>query len=343
MARERVPRPTTARYSLRGGTSSGPDPSPAFSELHHSSHSTGYLQFFTTAFSEYPGSIPNRACQSSKMPPARRKTPSASTANGRSTQAQQKTLSFGPQNTGNRVTKPSANASATASTKSSKKPTLETISSHQPPEVTAVENTPSPIDTTIVIPEDPANDPVPEIASKTKTASSRTSSANKTTSSAVARPLALRKQASGPPPPSTQPPPSSITKTATTTKSRPAKTAQVPETKEALATKVTDAQIKKYWRAKEDSRIVPRVHQSDLNIHEKILREFDSSSQFGVSTNTPPFAPPSIPSPPSSHRSQHTSSSFSSFSLLSPRSSSLNYLRKHNPFVAFPACPQLMC
>ena len=76
------------------------------------------------------------------------------------------------------------------------------------------------------------------------------------------------------------------------------------------AEKITDAQIKRYWKAKEDERKAPRgmssyrvcslgwnsarwrsllslflriVHQEGLSVHDKILREFDLSSQYGVS------------------------------------------------------------
>ncbi|KAL2438465.1 hypothetical protein ABEF94_010326 [Exophiala dermatitidis] len=51
--------------------------------------------------------------------------------------------------------------------------------------------------------------------------------------------------------------------------------------RELEAEKVTDAQIKKYWRAEEESRLAPRVHQETLSLHEKILRHFDLSSQYG--------------------------------------------------------------
>ncbi|KAI5201667.1 hypothetical protein E4T39_05124 [Aureobasidium subglaciale] len=50
---------------------------------------------------------------------------------------------------------------------------------------------------------------------------------------------------------------------------------------EARARKITDAQIKKYWRAKEAERQAPRVHQQGLDVSEKILREFDMSGQYG--------------------------------------------------------------
>lgn len=52
---------------------------------------------------------------------------------------------------------------------------------------------------------------------------------------------------------------------------------------EKRAIKVTNAQIKKYWQAKEAERKSPRVHQQGLDMSEKILREFDMSGQYGVS------------------------------------------------------------
>ncbi|KAL9102047.1 MAG: hypothetical protein Q9163_002755 [Psora crenata] len=51
--------------------------------------------------------------------------------------------------------------------------------------------------------------------------------------------------------------------------------------KEVAALKVSEAQIKKYWKEKEDARIAPRVHQEGLGVHEKILRHFDLNTQFG--------------------------------------------------------------
>ncbi|KAA6406703.1 MAG: hypothetical protein FRX48_09426 [Lasallia pustulata] len=50
---------------------------------------------------------------------------------------------------------------------------------------------------------------------------------------------------------------------------------------EERAAKVSEAQIKRYWKGKEDERKAPRVHQQDLSLHEKILRHFDLSSQYG--------------------------------------------------------------
>jgi len=47
------------------------------------------------------------------------------------------------------------------------------------------------------------------------------------------------------------------------------------------AEKVSDAQIKKYWREREGERRTKRVHQEELGVEEKILRLFDMSSQFG--------------------------------------------------------------
>ncbi|KAK0109779.1 hypothetical protein ONS95_002455 [Cadophora gregata] len=49
------------------------------------------------------------------------------------------------------------------------------------------------------------------------------------------------------------------------------------------AEKVTDAQVKKYWREREGERRTKRVHQEELGVEEKILRLFDMSSQYGVS------------------------------------------------------------
>ncbi|KAH0848680.1 putative DNA polymerase delta subunit 4 [Fonsecaea pedrosoi] len=57
--------------------------------------------------------------------------------------------------------------------------------------------------------------------------------------------------------------------------------------RELAAEKVTDSQLKKYWQAEEDSRLAPRVHQSDLSLHEKILRHFDLSSQYGPCIGIP--------------------------------------------------------
>jgi len=52
---------------------------------------------------------------------------------------------------------------------------------------------------------------------------------------------------------------------------------------EELARKITETQIKRYWRLKEKERLAPRVHQEDMTVHEKILREWDMSGQYGVS------------------------------------------------------------
>lgn len=65
---------------------------------------------------------------------------------------------------------------------------------------------------------------------------------------------------------------------------------EVPEKSEAelKAEKITDAQIKSYWKAIEKQRKAPRVHQEDLDLGEKVLRYFDVSSQYGVSLRTLP-------------------------------------------------------
>jgi len=50
---------------------------------------------------------------------------------------------------------------------------------------------------------------------------------------------------------------------------------------EARARKVKDGQINEYWRRKERERKAPRVHQEGLSVHEKVLREWDMSGQYG--------------------------------------------------------------
>jgi DNA polymerase delta subunit 4 len=63
-----------------------------------------------------------------------------------------------------------------------------------------------------------------------------------------------------------------------------------PKTVEELkAEKVTDAQIRKYWKEREAERRTKQVHQEDLSVEERVLRLFDTSSQFGVSY--PPLIP----------------------------------------------------
>ncbi|KAL6710022.1 hypothetical protein ACN47E_009813 [Coniothyrium glycines] len=53
---------------------------------------------------------------------------------------------------------------------------------------------------------------------------------------------------------------------------------------EEAARRISDAAIKRYWAAKEKQRVAPRVHQQDLSIQEKILREFDMSGHYGPCT-----------------------------------------------------------
>ncbi|WPH04684.1 Hypothetical protein R9X50_00757700 [Acrodontium crateriforme] len=50
---------------------------------------------------------------------------------------------------------------------------------------------------------------------------------------------------------------------------------------EEEARKITETQIKNYWRQKEAERLAPRIHQGDLDVYEKVLREWDMSGQFG--------------------------------------------------------------
>lgn len=52
---------------------------------------------------------------------------------------------------------------------------------------------------------------------------------------------------------------------------------------EVRAERISDAQIRRYWKGVEEARIAKRVHQEDLGLGEKVLRYFDISSQYGVS------------------------------------------------------------
>ena len=59
---------------------------------------------------------------------------------------------------------------------------------------------------------------------------------------------------------------------------------RLPE--EAAARKVSDAKIKAYWREKERKSLAPRVHQKELSVEEKVLREWDMSGEYGVSSSS---------------------------------------------------------
>jgi DNA polymerase delta subunit 4 len=52
---------------------------------------------------------------------------------------------------------------------------------------------------------------------------------------------------------------------------------------EVKASKVTDQQIRRFWREREDERLAPRVHMEGIRLEEKVCRYFDMSSEFGVS------------------------------------------------------------
>lgn len=53
-------------------------------------------------------------------------------------------------------------------------------------------------------------------------------------------------------------------------------------TEEEQAQSVSEAQIKKFWLAKEKARLAPRVHQEGLSLHEKVCRDFDVDGRYGV-------------------------------------------------------------
>lgn len=51
---------------------------------------------------------------------------------------------------------------------------------------------------------------------------------------------------------------------------------------DAAARALSEKQITAYWSAKERGRTAPRVHQGGLGTREKVLREFDMQTRFGV-------------------------------------------------------------
>ncbi|KAL8891895.1 MAG: hypothetical protein Q9215_001107 [Flavoplaca cf. flavocitrina] len=64
----------------------------------------------------------------------------------------------------------------------------------------------------------------------------------------------------------------------------------VMRTEDAMEEKakgISEAAVKRYWRQREGERKAPRVHQKDLSLHEKILRHFDLSSQYGPCVGIP--------------------------------------------------------
>lgn len=58
-----------------------------------------------------------------------------------------------------------------------------------------------------------------------------------------------------------------------------------PAPEEVAARKITDARIKKYWSVTGGKSEKSRVHQKDLSMNDKILRQFDMSGQYGVSAH----------------------------------------------------------
>jgi len=68
---------------------------------------------------------------------------------------------------------------------------------------------------------------------------------------------------------------------------------EVQEAEEDVAARaISTAQISRYWATKERARKAPRVHQQDLGTAEKVLREFDMESRFGVRSVSPPCLTP---------------------------------------------------
>jgi DNA polymerase delta subunit 4 len=59
-------------------------------------------------------------------------------------------------------------------------------------------------------------------------------------------------------------------------------TQRTPEEEEA--SRITKKRIETYWKKESADIGAPRAHQEDLSLEEKILRKFDMTGQFGVST-----------------------------------------------------------
>ena len=67
-------------------------------------------------------------------------------------------------------------------------------------------------------------------------------------------------------------------------------TQSTPEEDEAR--RITKKRIETYWKAEIARSGAPRAHQEGISMEEKILRKFDMSGQYGVSTLVS-FVPPS--------------------------------------------------
>ncbi|MCJ1422851.1 hypothetical protein MMC29_000731 [Sticta canariensis] len=166
-----------------------------------------------------------------------------------STLATQKTLAFGPRN---KVTKPSTSTSAFASTSKKPKPypLSQTADSKKAPSTA----TPSPALTS----DDETTDSVEAPIEKEPLLPPK---------SPGGRTIAIRE-----------------VHDAAAANTGPAKKKSELEEEEratAAAARVGEAELKRYWKAKEEERKAKRVHQEDLTINEKILRHFDISSQYG--------------------------------------------------------------
>lgn len=202
------------------------------------------------------------------MPPGRPRGRSAkntthSTVNAAA--APQSRLSFGPKNAANKITKPAATAQSQSPKDKNKR--------LSPKQKRAIEDaaTAEPAKTQISEPSSPSppssdHDDDEQAAAKPAAAKTGTQAAEQQQESRSGnnnKPLPIRRGGGQ-------------ADLANASKLGPR------DVKEVEATKVSEAQIKKYWKRKEDDRIASRVHQRGLSVHEKVLREFDLSSQFGV-------------------------------------------------------------
>ena len=199
------------------------------------------------------------------MPPGRprgRPAKNATSSTAKAAAAPQSRLSFGPKNATNKITKPAA-------TTQSQSPANKKLSPKQKRAIADAAIKPQISEPTSPSPpssdhdDDDSQQQAAKPAAAKSTESQITDQLQQESQRSTGKPLPIRGG-------------SSQADVANASKLGPR------DVKEVAATKVSDAQIKKYWKRKENDRIAARVHQRGLSMHEKVLREFDLSSQFGV-------------------------------------------------------------
>ncbi|KAF3490851.1 uncharacterized protein GIQ15_00368 [Arthroderma uncinatum] len=75
--------------------------------------------------------------------------------------------------------------------------------------------------------------------------------------------------------------PASTTSTAVVEEQARAEAAQPKSKEDQRAEALTIRDLENYWRAEENKRTAPRVHQKYISMEERILRHFDLCNQYG--------------------------------------------------------------